>query len=92
MRFVYEDLFHCGKVGDGDWDGPALLYAVGDIPRVFSVLGRGGAAFVNAQGGLGWHPKSSHPDDFYVHIAARQQPRLNERIDELLATNDTGAK
>ena len=28
MRIVYTKLFHCGPPGDGDWDGPTMLYAV----------------------------------------------------------------
>ena len=51
MRIVYEDLFKCGPVRDGDWDAPTLLFALGDVPHVFSVLGRGGAAVINKQGG-----------------------------------------
>ena len=82
MRIVYEDLFGCGPVRDGNWDGPALLFAVGDVPHVFSALGRGGAAFINAEGGLGWRKRSSRPDDFYVHV--RDQKALNRRIDQLL--------
>ncbi|HEX5097623.1 MAG TPA: nucleoside hydrolase [Acidimicrobiia bacterium] len=84
MRIVYEALFKCGKVTDGNWDAPALLFALGDIPEVFSVEGRGGAAAINAQGGLSWQPTSSRRDDFYVHL--RDQKRLNERIDQLLNT------
>ena len=86
MRIAYQDLFGCGPVRDGDWDGPALLYGVGDVPHAFSVLGRGGAAYINQQGGLGWRTTSSHPDDFYVHVA--NQKLLNARIDQLLATNN----
>jgi len=82
MRIVYEALFQCGKVGDGDWDGPALLYAVGDVPHVFSVLGRGGAAVINEQGGLSWQQQSDRRDDVYVHLA--DQKALNRRIEELL--------
>ena len=58
MRIVYEDLFGCGPVGDGDWDAPALLFAIGEVPHVFSVLGRGGAAVINVQGGLSWQATS----------------------------------
>ena len=79
MRIVYEDLFECGKVRDGDWDGPALLYAVGDVPHVFSVLGRGGAAVINEQGGLSWKQRSDRPDDVYVHVT--DQKALNRRIE-----------
>ncbi len=85
MRIVYEDLFECGKVRDGDWDGPALLYAVGDVPHVFSVLGRGGAAVINEQGGLSWKQRSDRPDDVYVHLT--DQKALNRRIEELLTLN-----
>ena len=34
MRIVYETLFKCGPLRDGDWDAPALLFAIGDVPRV----------------------------------------------------------
>jgi hypothetical protein len=90
MRVVYEDLFGCGPVGDGDWDGPALLFAVGDVPDVFSVLGRGGAAVINAQGGLSWQKKSTRPGDVYVHVA--DQKALNRRIERLLALNEHAAR
>ena len=82
MRIVYQDLFGCGPVKDGDWDAPTLLFAIGDIPHAFSVLGRGGAAVLNQQGGLKWQATSPRPADFYVHVADQQQ--LNERIEELL--------
>jgi hypothetical protein len=75
-------LFGCGPPKDGDWDAPALLYAVGDVPRVFSELGRGGAAVVNSQGGLSWQRSADRKHDVYVHVA--DQPALNERIEELL--------
>ena len=88
MRIVYEDLFHCGPVGDGDWDGPTLLYAVGDVPHAFAVLGRGGAAVINAQGGLSWQPTSHRRGDVYVHVADQQV--LNRRIDQLLPLNVKG--
>ena len=85
MRVVYEDLFGCGPVRDGDWDGPALLFAVGDVPHVFSVLGRGGEAVINAQGGLSWQARSNRHHDFYVHV--RDQEALNRRIEQLLVTS-----
>jgi hypothetical protein len=82
MRIVYEALFGCGPPGDGDWDAPALLYAIGDLPGVFSELGQGGAAVINAQGGLSWQAHSPRPSDLYVHVVDQQT--LNQRIDELL--------
>jgi hypothetical protein len=82
MRIVYEKLFGCRPVGDGDWDAPALLFALGDVPQVFSVLGRGGAAVINAQGGLSWRTTSPRRHDFYVHVA--DQKALNQRIERLL--------
>jgi pyrimidine-specific ribonucleoside hydrolase len=88
MRIVYEALFTCGPVKDGDWDAPALLFAVGDAPRVFSVLGQGGAAVINKQGGLSWEQTSPRRDDVYVHLANQQA--LNQRIEQLL-TVDTRA-
>ena len=88
MRIVYETLFGCGPVGDGNWDAPALLFALGDVPQAFSVLGRGGAAVVNEQGGLSWQETSPRPDDFYVHIADQQA--LNRRIEQLLTLNVPG--
>jgi hypothetical protein len=83
MRIVYESRFGCGPPGDGDWDGPTLLYAVGGTQRMFSELGRGGAAFVNDQGGLTWRTDPARPHDVYVHVANQQA--LNKRIDALLA-------
>ena len=83
MRVVYESLFGCGPPGDGNWDAPTLMYAVGDLPAAFTELGQGGAAVLNDQGGLSWQTPSSRPDDVYVHIA--DQDALNRRIDELLA-------
>jgi hypothetical protein len=82
MRIAYESLFGCGPVRDGDWDAPALLFAVGDVPRAFSVLGRGGAAVINAQGGLSWQATSPRRHDLYVHVA--DQKALNRRIERLL--------
>jgi hypothetical protein len=90
MRIVYEELFGCGPVGDGNWDAPALLFAVGDVPRVFSVLGRGGAAVINEQGGLSWQETSPRRHDFYVHVA--DQPGLNQRIERLLTRDVNGAR
>jgi hypothetical protein len=82
MRVVYEALFGCGPPRDGDWDAPTLLYAVGDLPGVFTELGRGGAAVINAQGGLSWQTVSARPNDVYVHVLDQQT--LNRRIDDLL--------
>jgi Inosine-uridine preferring nucleoside hydrolase len=82
MRIVYEVLFDCGPPGDGNWDAPTLLYAIGDRPVVFTEKGQGGAAVFNEQGGLSWASSSSRPDDVYVHVV--DQPALNQRIDELL--------
>ena len=89
MRIVYEHLFACGPVRDGDWDAPALLFALGQVPQAFSELGRGGAAFINRQGGLSWRPISPRRQDFYVHVA--DQKALNQRIERLLTT-DTNAR
>jgi Inosine-uridine preferring nucleoside hydrolase len=83
MRIVYEVLFACGPPKDGNWDAPTLLYAIGDLQGVFSEEGHGGAAVINAQGGLSWETSSSRPSDVYVHVI--DQPTLNQRIDELLA-------
>ena len=82
MRVAYEALFGCGPPTDGDWDAPTLLYAIGDLPAAFEVLGRGGAAVINADGGLSWQDQSTRAHDVYVHIA--DQARLNARIEELL--------
>ena len=83
MRIVYQAKFGCGPPGDGDWDGPTLLYAVDGPQGVFSELGQGGSAVLNAQGGLTWQTPSSRPDDVYVHVV--DQAALNQRINELLA-------
>jgi hypothetical protein len=90
MRIVYEELFGCGPVGDGNWDAPTFLFAIGDVPHVFSVLGRGGAAVINEQGGLSWQEKSSRRHDFYVHAA--DQRALNQRIERLLALDVDGGR
>lgn len=84
MRIVYEALFGCGPPGDGDWDGPTMLYAIGGRQGVFSELGQGGSAVMNAQGGLSWQPHSDRHHDVYVHVVDQQV--LNHRIDALLAT------
>ena len=82
MRLVYTKLFNCGLPGDGNWDGPTLLYAVSEAPGSFSELGQGGAAVINSQGGLTWGPGRDHPHEVYVHIA--NQAALNERINSLI--------
>jgi hypothetical protein len=82
MRIIYEYLFECAEPGDGNWDAPTLLYAIGDIPEVFEELGHGGAAVINEQGGLTWQIPSERPNDLYVHVVDQQT--LNQRIDELL--------
>jgi hypothetical protein len=82
MRIAYQWEFGCKAPGDGDWDGPTLLYAIGDGKGVFSELGRGGAAYINAQGGLSWRTDPSRPHDLYVHVL--DQTALNRQINELL--------
>ena len=84
MRIVYEALFGCGPPKDGDWDGPTMLYAIGGRQGVFSELGQGGAAVINALGGLSWENGSGRPHDIYVHVVDQQT--LNQRIDGLLTT------
>jgi hypothetical protein len=83
MRIVYMVKFGCGPPGDGDWDGPTLLFAIGGTQDLFSELGQGGAAFINAEGGLSWRSDPSRPDDFYVHVTDQQA--LNQQIDSLIA-------
>jgi pyrimidine-specific ribonucleoside hydrolase len=85
MRIAYESLFGCGPPKDGDWDAPALLYALGDHPATFSELGQGGAAVINPQGGLSWDDASPRAHDVYVHVV--DQAALNQRIDELLVAH-----
>jgi len=82
MRIVYMSRFGCGPPGDGDWDGPTLLYAVSGKQQFFTELGQGGAAFLNAAGGLSWRTDPGRPHDVYVHVANQQA--LKKRIDELL--------
>jgi hypothetical protein len=82
MRIVYTKLFGCGPPGDGDWDGPTLLYAVDGAPGAFTVLGQGGAANVNPQGGLTWGSDAGHPPETYIHVA--DQSELNARINSLI--------
>jgi hypothetical protein len=83
MRIAYEALFGCGPPKDGDWDGPTMLYAIGGRQGIFSELGQGGAAVMNAEGGLSWQTPSRRRHDVYVHVV--NQPGLNRRIDDLLA-------
>lgn len=82
MRIVYEELFACGPPGDGNWDAPTLLYAVGDSPEMFSELGKGGAAVLNESGGLTWEPSSERTEDVYIHVA--DEAGLKARIEALL--------
>jgi hypothetical protein len=85
MRIVYQQLFKCGPVHDGDWDAPTLLFALGQIPAAFSVLGQGGAAVINGEGGLSWQAHSARRHDVYVHVANQQL--LNQRIERLLTSD-----
>ena len=85
MRIVYQWEFGCGPPGDGDWDGPTLLYAIGGKQGTFSELGQGGAAYINAQGGLSWEVDPSRPHDLYVHVV--NQEALNGKIDALIKAN-----
>jgi hypothetical protein len=84
MRVVYEAKFGCGPPGDGNWDGPTVLYAAGDATDLFEELGSGGAATIGPSGGLVWEPDATRPDDRYVHV--RDQDSLNRRLDELLTS------
>jgi hypothetical protein len=54
------------------------------------VLGRGGAAVINKQGGLSWQATSPRRHDVYVHLS--DQKALNQRIERLLALNASGAR
>ncbi len=85
MRIVYQKLFNCGPPGDGDWDGPTMLYAVGGGAGIFSELGQGGAAVVNAQGGLSWGSGVDRPPEVYVHVV--NQTALNARINSLIESS-----
>lgn len=82
MRIVYESRFGCGPPGDGDWDGPTLLYAIGGRQQFFTELGKGGAAYINTAGGLSWHTDPHRSHDLYIHVA--DQNALNQRIDALI--------
>ncbi len=82
MRIVYQNLFNCGPPGDGDWDGPTMLYAVGEGSEIFSELGQGGAAVINTEGGLSWGSGVDHPQEVYVHVV--NQTELDARINSLL--------
>ncbi len=84
IRVVYQALFGCGPPGDGDWDGPTMLYAIEGAGQIFSVLGRGGTATINSQGGLSWESGSDHRTEVYVHV--RDQAALNAQIDQLIGT------
>jgi pyrimidine-specific ribonucleoside hydrolase len=82
MRIVYTKLFNCGPPGDGDWDGPTMLYAVEGATGIFSELGQGGAAVLNTQGGLVWGAGAHLPPEVYVHVA--NQSELNAKINALI--------
>jgi inosine-uridine preferring nucleoside hydrolase len=82
MRIVYQALFGCGPPGDGDWDGPTMLYAIGREPGLFTPLGQGGAAVMNAAGGMAWQTVAPGRHEVYVHVA--DQGALNARINQLL--------
>ncbi len=82
MRIVYEAEFGCGPPGDGDWDGPTLLYATQGPGDLFSEMGQGGSAYINPEGGLSWRTSPGRPDDVYVHVA--DQSALNQEINRLL--------
>lgn len=83
MHIVYQALFNCGPPGDGDWDGPTMLYAIYGPAGIFTELGHGGAAVINSQGGLTWQTPSPRPHDIYVHVA--DQAALNQEMNTLLA-------
>ena len=85
MRIVYTNLFHCGPPGDGDWDGPTMLYAVEGASGIFSEMGHGGAAVINSQGGLSWGSGVDHPHEVYVHVA--NQVELNVKINSLIESS-----
>jgi hypothetical protein len=85
MRIVYTKLFNCGPPGDGDWDGPTMLYAVEGASGIFSELGQGGAAVINSNGGLSWGSGVDHPPEVYVHVA--NQIDLNSRINSLIESS-----
>jgi hypothetical protein len=85
MRIVYTKLFNCGPPGDGDWDGPTLLYAVEGASGIFTELGQGGAAVINSKGGLSWGSGVDHPQEVYVHVA--NQTELNARINSLIESS-----
>ena len=85
MRMVYTALFHCGPLGDGDWEGPTMLYAVEGATRIFSDLGQGGAVVINSQGGLSWGPGQGRPPEVYVHVA--NEAELNAKINSLIESS-----
>jgi len=85
MRIVYTKLFNCGPPGDGDWDGPTMLYAIEGASGIFTELGQGGAAVINSKGGLSWGSGAHHPPEVYVHVA--NQTELNARINSLIESS-----
>ena len=85
MRIVYTNLFHCGPPGDGDWDGPTMLYALEGTSGIFSEMGQGGAAVIDSQGGLSWGSGVGHPHEVYVHVA--NQVELNVKINSLIESS-----
>lgn len=85
MRIIYQKLFNCGPPGDGDWDGPTMLYAVDRGDGIFSELGQGGAAVINTKGGLSWGSGAGHPQEVYVHVL--NQAELNAKINSLITSS-----
>jgi hypothetical protein len=85
MRIVYTKLFNCGPPGDGDWDGPTMLYAVVGAAGIFSELGQGGAVVINSEGGLTWGSGVDLPTEVYVHVA--NQTELNAKINALIESS-----
>jgi Inosine-uridine preferring nucleoside hydrolase len=85
MRIIYSNLFNCGPPGDGDWDGPTMLYAVEGTSGIFTELGQGGAAVINSKGGLSWGSGAHHPPEVYVHDVNVTAPTgLTARINALI--------
>jgi hypothetical protein len=82
MRIVYTALFGCGPPGDGDWDGPTMLYAIDDSPGLFSELGQGGAVVMNTAGGMSWQTATTGQREIYIHVL--DQTAVNDHIDRLL--------
>ena len=85
MRIVYQKLFNCGPPGDGDWDGPTMLYAVGARIRDLLCAWSGWCCGDQRRGWIVLGVRVGHPQEVYVHVA--DQTELNAKINSLITSS-----